>query len=69
MPNIVSWSVAAVLAGGYVLPKAYRRWQLSRAKHRSLAGHSRWSKRLARLLPFYEYDAAQYFCADGAPAA
>jgi len=68
MPNTVSWSVAAVLAGGYLLPKAYRRWQLSRAKHRSLAGHSRWSKRLARLLPFYDYDAAQYFCADGAPA-
>ena len=68
MPNTVSWSVAAVLAGGYLLPKAYRRWQLSRAKHRSLAGHSRWSKRLARLLPFYEYDAAHYFCADGAPA-
>ena len=69
MPNTVSWSVAAVLAGGYLLPKVYRRWQLSRAKHRSLAGHSRWSKRLARLLPFYEYDAAEYFCADGAPAA
>ncbi|HVN99272.1 MAG TPA: aminotransferase class III-fold pyridoxal phosphate-dependent enzyme [Steroidobacteraceae bacterium] len=44
------------------------RVELSLAKHRSLAGHSRWSRRLARILPAYEYDAQRFFDADGAPA-
>jgi glutamate-1-semialdehyde 2,1-aminomutase len=43
------------------------RLQLSRAKHRSLAGHARWGRRLARLIPYYEYDETQFFSADGAP--
>ena len=43
------------------------RLELSRAKHRSLAGHARWSRRLAALVPFYEYDEAQFFRADDAP--
>ena len=43
------------------------RLQLSRAKHPSLAGHVRWGRRLARLIPFYEYDEAQFFRADDAP--
>ena len=42
-----------------------RRWQLSRAKHRSLAGHSRLAKRVARLVPGYAYDETQFFSADG----
>jgi len=41
---------------------------LSRAKHRSLAGHPRWARRLARWLPGYELGAEDYFRADGAPA-
>ncbi|RTL37320.1 MAG: aminotransferase class III-fold pyridoxal phosphate-dependent enzyme [Burkholderiales bacterium] len=51
-----------------LLPAARRRLQLSRAKHRSLAGHSRMAKRLARWVPGYAYDEAQFFVADGAPA-
>ncbi|MFT3905849.1 MAG: aminotransferase class III-fold pyridoxal phosphate-dependent enzyme [Steroidobacteraceae bacterium] len=43
------------------------RLQLARAKHRSLEGHARWSRRLARLLPFYEYDETRFFNCDGAP--
>ena len=43
------------------------RLQLSRAKHRSLTGHSRMARRFASLVPFYEYDAAQFFRADAAP--
>ena len=58
------------IAGGIVavwaLNKVKRRWELSRAKHRSLAGHSRWGKRLAALVPYYEYDEAKFFCADDA---
>ncbi len=44
------------------------RLELSRAKHRSLAGHSRLARRLAALVPFYEYDEARFFSSDDAPA-
>ena len=37
---------------------------LSRAKHRSLAGHSRMSRRIAALLPRYAYDDAAFFSSD-----
>jgi glutamate-1-semialdehyde 2,1-aminomutase len=43
------------------------RLQLSRAKHRSLTGHSRMARRFASLVPFYEYDESQFFRTDGAP--
>ncbi len=43
------------------------RLELSSAKHRSLAGHARWSRRLAKLLPFYEFDESEFFNADDAP--
>jgi glutamate-1-semialdehyde 2,1-aminomutase len=44
-----------------------RRFELSQAKHRSLAGHARIARRLAAFMPFYEYDEARFFCSDGAP--
>ncbi len=43
------------------------RLQLSRAKHGSLAGHARLGRLLARLVPYYAYDEAHFFCADDAP--
>jgi glutamate-1-semialdehyde 2,1-aminomutase len=43
------------------------RLQLSRAKNRSLAGHARLGRLLARLVPYYEYDEGQFFRADDAP--
>jgi glutamate-1-semialdehyde 2,1-aminomutase len=43
------------------------RLRLSRAKHRSLGGHSRMARRFAAWVPFYEYDEAQFFQADAAP--
>ena len=46
---------------------AYRRIELSRAKHRSLAGHARWARRIAAWLPNYEYDDTEFFNADAAP--
>jgi len=44
-----------------------KRLELSQAKHRSLSGHARIARRLARFVPFYEYDAERFFCSDGAP--
>lgn len=49
------------------LPRILERLKLSRAKHRSLAGHSRMAKRIASMVPFYEYAEAQIFQVDGAP--
>jgi len=43
------------------------RVRLSLAKQPSLEGHPRWARHLARLIPYYEYDEQQFFCADGAP--
>ncbi len=59
--------VAGVAAVAAALPRLKRRLELSRAKHPSLTGHSRMAKRVARLIPFYEYDEAQFFAVDGAP--
>lgn len=53
------------LTASAVIAKA--RLDLSRAKHPSLAGHSRIARRLAGLLPFYQYDENRIFAVDGAP--
>ena len=44
-----------------------KRLELSQAKHPSLSGHARIARRLARFVPFYEYDAERFFCSDDAP--
>jgi glutamate-1-semialdehyde 2,1-aminomutase len=44
------------------------RLDLSRAKHPSLAGHARMARRVAGLVPFYEYDEGEFFGSDGASA-
>ena len=48
--------------------KLRARLALSRAKHRSLAGHSRLSRRIAALVPRYAFDDADFFRADDATA-
>jgi glutamate-1-semialdehyde 2,1-aminomutase len=61
----VAGSMLGALA--FSLPLARQRLQLSRAKHRSLAGHSRLAKRLASWVPGYAYDERRFFDSDGAP--
>jgi len=61
--------LAGVATLGIPLAKAKRRIELSRAKHRSLAGHVRLARRLALLVPFYEYDEQHFFRSDNAPDA
>ena len=63
---ILSMSVAAAASAAATFPKLKARIELSRAKHRSLAGHSKMSRRVARLLPFYEFGDDDYFACDGA---
>ena len=62
------WYLAAILIALIVLRKAQLRLILSRAKHRSLAGHARVGRLVTRLIPYYEYDETRFFCADDAPA-
>lgn len=47
--------------------KLKQRLELSRAKHPSLAGHVRWSQRMARWLPGYDYREEDWLRLDGAP--
>ena len=58
----------AVGALALTLPLAKRRLELSRAKHPSLAGHSRMAKRVASLVPGYAYGEDRFFASDDAPA-
>ena len=53
MDGWVALSIFGAVIGVWVVKKAYTRLQLSKAKHPSLAGHSRMAKRVARLVPFY----------------
>ncbi len=55
------------LAALVMLRKAQVRLRLSRAKHPSINGHAKISRRLAKWVPHYEYDAQSAFAADGAP--
>jgi glutamate-1-semialdehyde 2,1-aminomutase len=50
-----------------LLKKVWTRLQLSRAKHPSLRGHSKWSRRIARQIPFFGYSKDQIFRSDDAP--
>jgi len=60
-------AVAVAIAVPWLVHRAWRRLDLSRAKHPSLAGHAKLSRRLAALLPYYGYDERQFFVCDGAP--
>src|SRR6202035_5919639 len=53
---ILSFAAGAVAVTAAVAPKVRARLALSRAKHRSLTGHSEMSRLVARLVPFYEFD-------------
>jgi len=58
---------AVALAAGAHAVKM--RLQLSRAKHRSLTGHTRLARRIARHVPFYAYEGDLFFRTDDAPDA
>ena len=69
MDESMAFPLMALGALAWVFPKAKQRLELSRAKHRSLAGHSRIAKRIAGLLPGYNYDETVFFNSDGASSA
>lgn len=65
---ILSLVAGAVAVTAAVAPKVKARIELSRAKHRSLAGHSKMSRRISKWVPRYEFDINDFFKSDGAPA-
>jgi glutamate-1-semialdehyde 2,1-aminomutase len=68
IPILSLAAAGAVAATAMVAPRVKARLALSRAKHRSLGGHSKMSRRVAKLIPFYEFDDSEFFRSDGAPA-
>ncbi|MEM9620613.1 MAG: aminotransferase class III-fold pyridoxal phosphate-dependent enzyme [Pseudomonadota bacterium] len=60
--------VCLALIGALWVRKLQVRLRLSRAKHPSIQGHAKISRRLARLVPFYEYGQEEAFASDDAPA-
>jgi glutamate-1-semialdehyde 2,1-aminomutase len=58
---------AAALACGVLLNKLHQRLQLSMAKHPSLGGHLRMSKRVAAWIPAYSYKGDAWYAVDLAP--
>lgn len=64
--DIVMYALGTI-AGLCLAYKLKIRLELSRAKHPSLAGHSKMARRIARLIPYYEYDEEKFFRADDAP--
>ncbi len=67
---MTNWLLILILAplAAWLLWRIYCRLLLSAAKHRSLTGHVRIAKRIARALPHYEFGPDAFFRADGAPA-
>jgi glutamate-1-semialdehyde 2,1-aminomutase len=59
--------VCALIALAVALAKLKARLELSKAKHRSLAGHARLARRIAALVPFYDYDETRFFRSDDPP--
>ncbi|MGH8611257.1 MAG: aminotransferase class III-fold pyridoxal phosphate-dependent enzyme [Gammaproteobacteria bacterium] len=55
------------LALAALLQTLKTRMELSTAKQRSLSGHPRVARRIAALVPFYEYDEERFFRSDDAP--
>ena len=58
-------ALGAACAAGLVMAKP--RFELSLAKHRSLAGHARLARRIASMIPYYELEGDAFFRSDGAP--
>jgi glutamate-1-semialdehyde 2,1-aminomutase len=65
---LLALSALGAVALALALPAGRTRLALSRAKHRSLTGHVRMARRIAALIPYYEYDEAHFFRCDDAPA-
>lgn len=69
MQQTTAACVLLALAGIALLYKIFIRLRLSRAKHPSLLGHAKWSRRLARQVAAYSFDNNRFYTSDLAPQA
>ena len=60
-----AWFIGALAV--LLLHKARIRLRLSRAKHPSLSGHAKLSRRAAKLIPYFTYGETKFFTSDDAP--
>ena len=67
MDDVITTYAALGLAAAFFLHKLFIRLRLSRAKHPSVRGHAKWSRRLARQVAYYDFGEQKYFSSDGAP--
>ena len=67
MSDVAILAALGLIFGALIVFRVFRRLQLSLAKHPSLRGHAKWSRRLARLVAYYEFNAQDFFTSDGAP--
>ena len=67
MNDELSLYVLGAVTLAAALPRLKTRLELSMAKHPSLSGHSRMARRIAQLVPYYEYGEERFFRSDGAP--
>jgi len=67
MEETLLFYTLGALAAIAVLVKLKARLELSKAKHPSLTGHARLARRMAALVPHYEYGESRFFCCDNAP--
>ncbi len=62
----ILWLALAALVTLRLSWLAWRRLQLSLAKHPSLTGHAKLARRIAAHMPYYSYDDSEFFACDGA---
>ena len=67
MTRMMLITVFVAVTGMILIRRLQVRLRLSRAKHPSLTGHAKMSRRFAALVPFYEYGEQAFFSVDGAP--
>lgn len=67
MPDNAVYILVSIVFFVYLLRKIQIRLRLSKAKHPSLRGHAKMSRRVSKLIPFYEYNESRMFSSDSAP--
>jgi glutamate-1-semialdehyde 2,1-aminomutase len=67
VPDIAALGFAA-LALVLLFRWGLARFALSRAKHPSLRGHSKWSRRIARHITHFDYLGERFYASDRAPS-
>ena len=64
---MAGYATGGAVVAGALFARLKARLDLSRAKHLSLAGHARMARRIASMIPFYEYDEHRFFRSDDPP--